>query len=67
MVRDLLLSPAVIGRFTRNGYIVGVAFGNTGIGDAGKLGLMQGFDVGGTTVSHAGTQTAYHLIYDLIK
>lgn len=62
-----LLRTAVVGSLAGDGHIVRVAFHHTGIGDAGKLGLMQGFDVGGTTVSHAGTQAAYHLIYDLIK
>ena len=39
----------------------------TSIGDAGELGIMQFLDGLGTTVSHARTQTAHHLIYHFLN
>ncbi len=62
----LLLRTAVIRRLTRNRHIVRMALHNPGIGDAGKLGIMQFLDVGSTTISHTGTQTTGQLVNHFI-
>ena len=50
-----LLRTAVVRSFTRDGYIVRMAFQHTGIGDAGELGIVQLLNVGSAAVAHAGT------------
>ena len=62
----LLLRTAVIRRLTCNRHIVRMALHNPGIGDAGKLGIMQFLDVGSTTISHTGTQTTGQLVNHFI-
>ncbi len=44
-----------------------MAFGHTGVGDAGELGLMEGIDVFRSAIAHSGTQTAEHLIDNLVE
>lgn len=63
----LSITPdAVIRRLTCNRHIVRMALHNPGIGDAGKLGIMQFLDVGSTTISHTGTQTTGQLVNHFI-
>ena len=44
-----------------------MAFEYTGIGNAGKLGIVQLLDVGSATISHTGTQTTYELGDNLVN
>ena len=61
------MTSTIIGSFTCNIYVVRMALGHTGIGNAGKFGLMQLTDIASTTISHTGTQTTNHLIYHLVQ
>ena len=44
---------AIVGSLGCDGHIVGMALGDTGIGDAGEFGIVQGIDVARSAISHA--------------
>ena len=67
MVRILLLTSAVIGRFAGYRHIVRMALGHTGICDAGKLRIVQGIYIGSSSITHTGTQTTDHLVNNFKK
>ena len=56
---------AVVRSLAGDSHVVGMAFGHTGIGDAGEFCRMERFDVFGAAVAHAGTQAAEHLVDNL--
>ena len=52
------LTPGVVGGFLGDGHIVRMAFHDPGIGDAHKIRLLQGSDIGCAAVTHPCTQAA---------
>ena len=53
----------VVGRFLGDGDVVRVAFRHAAGRDAGELGLLQGIEVLGAAVAHAGAETAHELVH----
>lgn len=62
----LLVIGAVVGGFGCYRYVMGMTFGNTGIGDTCELGGMEFVNILGSAVTHTGAETAEHLVYYLV-
>ena len=62
-----VVAAAVVWRFARDGHIVRMALEHAGIGDAGKLGIVELDDVVRPAIAHPRTQAADQLIDDFIE
>ena len=63
----MLLWSAVVGCFTGDGHVVGMAFLHTGIRDADELGIVKVLDGGSTAVAHATAKSTDELVDDFLN
>lgn len=61
----MFLTRAIVGSLASNCYIVGMALGNTGVGDANELSMMQSLDSSSAAIAHTRTKTTEHLVDNL--
>ena len=61
-----LFGTAIVRRLAGDGNVMRMTLQDTGIGNTGKLGIVQTLDSGSATVAHARTQTADELVNHLL-
>ena len=65
--KGCLLATGVVGGLLCDGDVVRVALVHAGGSDSDELGVVEGFDVFGSTVAHSGADSAEELVDDLVE